>query len=337
MRARNGGASGVGCVPDAAFRRPRKRYLRMIQMPDNGTRRELYGVTRIFYEGYWVRCYAPPAENLEEKKKLIMRLTRRAFHHTEEGINTPGSCLEQARDAYEAESDPARKRVNAAMLAGALFNRATDIFTSIVDLERHGIAIGPDNELMKQCGDCFQEALELGKEVRHYSGEEGVDELWGEPMKAFLMPIMDFYDTRYIKIAWAMRDIERICEAMTRIADAFGFDGFPEAIDAYRIICQEVCDTAKDDAENFRVWPCYVATRESLGKLCARRSDASDLAWKILIDDAYRMEREGMRLASYIAGTRVPMAKSLHNFLEGCEAILLRKQVLEQALPAKSA
>jgi hypothetical protein len=68
-------------VPDAAFRRPRKRYLRMIQMPDNGTRRELYGVTRIFYEGYWVRCYAPPAENLEEKKKLIMRLTRRAFHH----------------------------------------------------------------------------------------------------------------------------------------------------------------------------------------------------------------------------------------------------------------
>jgi hypothetical protein len=62
----------------------------MIQMPDNGTRRELYGVTRIFYEGYWVRCYAPPAENLEEKKKLIMRLTRRAFHHTEEGINTPG-------------------------------------------------------------------------------------------------------------------------------------------------------------------------------------------------------------------------------------------------------
>jgi hypothetical protein len=49
------------------------------------------------------------------------------------------------------------------------------------------------------------------------------------------------------------------------------------------------------------------------------------------------MEREGMRLASYIAGTRVPMAKSLHNFLEGCEAILLRKQALEQALPAKSA
>ena len=58
----------------------------MIQMPENGTRRELEGVTRIFYEGYWVRCYAPPADNLEEKKKLIMRLTRRAFHHTEEGI-----------------------------------------------------------------------------------------------------------------------------------------------------------------------------------------------------------------------------------------------------------
>ncbi len=299
-------------------------------MPDNGTRRELDGETRIFYEGYWVRCYAPPPENLEEKKKLIMRLTRRAFHHTEEGINTPGSCLATARAAYEAETEPARKRVNAAMLAGALFNRATDIFTSIVDLERQGIAIGPENELMKQCGDSFQEALELGKQVRHYSGEEGVDELWGEPMKAFLMPIRDFYETRYIKIAWAMRDIARICEAMTQIADAFGFDGFPRAIDAYRVICQEVCDTAKDDPENFRVWPCFVATRDALHSLTARRSDATDLAWRMLLDDAYRQQRAGMHLVSYIAGTRVPMAKSLQNFLDCCEALLLRKRALER-------
>lgn len=308
----------------------------MAQLPENGTRRELDGVTRIFYEGYWVRCYAPPPDTLEEKKKLIMRLTRRAFHHTEEGINTPGSCLDLARAAYESEQEPARKRVNAAMLAGALFNRATDIFTSIVELEHQGISIAEENPLMKQCGDCLQEALELGKQVKHYSGEEGVDELWGEPMKAFLMPIRDFYDTRYIKIAWAMRDIDRICETMTRLADAFGFDELVPAIDAYRIVSKEVCDTAKDDPENFRVWPCYVATREALARLCARRSDATDLAWKMLVDDAYRQQRAGLNLASYIAGTRVPMAKSLHNFLDSCEAILLRKQVLEQ-VQAKSA
>lgn len=300
----------------------------MAEQPQNGMRREIDGKSRIFYEGYWVRCYAPPPETLEEKKKLIERLTRRAFHHTEEGINTPGSCLAKARAAYEAETDPARKRVNAAMLAGALFNRATDIYTSIVDLEHRGIVIGPDNELMKQCGDCFQEALELGKQVKHFSGEEGVDELWGEPMKAFIMPIKDFYESRYIKIAWAMRDIERISAAMTRIAEAFGFTGFTPTIAAYNAICLQVCDTAKDDPDNFRIWPQYVASHEALAQLCARRSSESDLAWRMLIDDAYRLERIGMNLMSYLAGTRVPMAKSLQDFLDRCEALHLRQQVL---------
>ena len=41
-------------------------------------------------------------------------------------------CLSTARQ------DPARKRVNGAMLAGALFNRAADIFTTVVDLADKG-------------------------------------------------------------------------------------------------------------------------------------------------------------------------------------------------------
>ena len=89
-------------------------------------------------------------------------LTRRTFHHTEPGINTPGSKVESARLSFISEQDPAKKRVNAAMLAGALFNRATDIFTSIVDLESKGIAVNQDNNLMLECSACFEEALELG-------------------------------------------------------------------------------------------------------------------------------------------------------------------------------
>ena len=57
------------------------------------------------------------------------------------------------------------------MLAGALFNRAADIFTTVVDLEAKGVHISPDNELMRQCGEFFGEALELGKTVKHYSGQ----------------------------------------------------------------------------------------------------------------------------------------------------------------------
>ncbi|MGC4093589.1 MAG: hypothetical protein QM756_37965 [Polyangiaceae bacterium] len=37
--------------------------------------------------------------------------------------------------------------------------------------------------------------------VLHRSGEEGIDELWGEPFKAFAFPIEEFYKSRYIKIA----------------------------------------------------------------------------------------------------------------------------------------
>ena len=36
------------------------------------------------------------------------------------------------------------------MLAGALFNRATDIFTAVVDLAERGVHISDDNELMRQ-------------------------------------------------------------------------------------------------------------------------------------------------------------------------------------------
>ena len=101
---------------------------------ENGFIKEINGKVSVYYEGYWIRYYAPPEDTLEEKKILIESLTRRTFHHTEPGINTPGEKLELAREAYDRETDPRRKRTNGAMLAGALFNRATDIFTSIVEL-----------------------------------------------------------------------------------------------------------------------------------------------------------------------------------------------------------
>ena len=79
--------------------------------------------------------------------------------------------MELAREIYNKQTDPKRKRVNGAMLAGALFNRATDIFTLVVELAKKGVHISDGNELMRECGECFREALELGMSVRHYSGE----------------------------------------------------------------------------------------------------------------------------------------------------------------------
>ena len=141
--------------------------------PDNGTIREHDGKICIFIDGYWIRYYAPPPNTMAEKRELIYSLRRRVFHHTEEGINSPGWRMEIARKYYENEYDPVRKRVKAAMLAGSLFNRATDIFTSVVDLEEKGIHVDDTNQLMKQCEACFMEALELGKQVKHFQWRRG--------------------------------------------------------------------------------------------------------------------------------------------------------------------
>src|SRR6478672_5500949 len=94
----------------------------------NGEKRLIKGQWRVHYDGYWIKVYEAPADTLGAKKRLIEALTRRLFNHVEHGVNIPGTRLEEARRSFESETDPQRKRVKCAMLAGALFNRAADIF-----------------------------------------------------------------------------------------------------------------------------------------------------------------------------------------------------------------
>nr|MBP6802064.1 hypothetical protein [Zoogloea sp.] len=121
-----------------------------------GTRRIIDGRERVFYSDYWVKTYTVPEDTLQAKRKLIGALTRRLFNHVEHGLNIPGSRLNEARKSYEDETDPERRRVKGAMLAGALFNRAADIFTKLVELQSVGIEIQSDNALMRECGRCLQ-------------------------------------------------------------------------------------------------------------------------------------------------------------------------------------
>ena len=88
----------------------------------------------IHYDGYWIRYYDVPVNEDVARRELIDQLTKRVFHHTESGINTPGYKLKHAREAYERQDEPHRRRVNAAMLAGALLNRGSDIFNILFEL-----------------------------------------------------------------------------------------------------------------------------------------------------------------------------------------------------------
>ena len=128
----------------------------------NGKIKTFKGEARIYYDGYWIRQY-DASNTLARKKRLIDQLARRVFHHTESGINTPGRKLEEVRAQYEKEQNSSKKRVLAAMLAGALLNRGVDVLTKVVELEEIGVTINKDNELIKICGRCFLGAHEYGK------------------------------------------------------------------------------------------------------------------------------------------------------------------------------
>ena len=288
--------------------------------PQNGDRRLAGTNEYVFYDGYWIRYYAPLDDSLANRKRLIDSLTRRAFHHTEAGINTPGRSLELAREAFESEPDPERKRVNAAMLAGALFNRATDLFTSIVDLGELGVQVSYNNELMRECSDCFQEALELGKQVRHHSGCEGIDEVWGEPFKAFTMPVADFYKSRLVKIAQSMRDIDLIAESMIDVFCSRPlFAEIKDLIVDYAAAARETAETMKKDPVIFRVWPNFVALGERLDAFKPVLPGDADQMLRMRVAYGRDLIQEGRRLIGYIASARVPMPKSTAEYVEKCE------------------
>ena len=285
----------------------------------NGSRKEINGKPHIFYDGYWIRYYPPPEETLSAKRDLLLVLTRRTFHHTEPGINTPGNRAEIARQAYESERAPERKRVNAAMLAGALFNRATDLFTSIVDLEERGIRIDTDNELMTQCSECFQEALELGKQVRHSSGHEGIDELWGEPLKVFTQSIAAYYESRYVKIAQAMQAIDDVADHMVSTFKAIpGFDEAEDGILDYARAARQESEIMKSDPDFFYSWPEFVTLAARI-----KHYEPSINSGKANLEEVHgwgkRLLSEGVDLISYMAGVRVPMPKSTREYLDKLE------------------
>ena len=294
--------------------------------PPEGTRRIIDGVERVLYDGYWIKTYPVPADTLEAKKRLIEGLTRRLFNHTEHGLNIPGTRLGEAKAAHEAETDPARKRVKAAMLAGAYFNRATDIFRRLVELQADGIEIRSDDALMRECGQCLLDAMELGRFVLHRSGEEGIDELWGEPFRAFSIPLEDFYESRYIKMGQTMRDIDRIANAM--IAN---FTQIP-AFASIEGVVRDLADAAKIKTENlrtdrdiFEVWSQLVTAAERLANYSPlpqavdyRKSDA--LAHRV--SEGLLLIRQGRDLIFYLARARTPMPKSTREYIERCATYL---------------
>jgi hypothetical protein len=296
-------------------------------LPKEGSRRFIDHAERVFYGGYWVKTYPVPANSLQAKKPLIEALTRRLFNHTEHGLNIPGARLKEARAAYDAETDPANRRVKGGMLAGALFNRAADIFRRLVELQAEGVEIREDFPLVQECGRCLLEAMELGRLVLHRSGEEGLDELWGEPFRAFSISLEDFYENRYIKICQCMRDIDRIAESMiSNFAQIPVFAGVEKPILEFATAARIKCETLRTDPDIFDVWSRFVTAGERLANFSPAppRNEVNRRTFccSHSISDGIDLICRGRNLAFHIARARTPMPKSTQDYVDRVEFYL---------------
>jgi hypothetical protein len=284
-----------------------------------GQRQIVDGRLRVFYYGYWIKAYEVPADTLLAKKRLIEALTRRLFNHVEYGINVPGSRLGEARRAFDGETDPASRRIKGAMLAGALFNRATDVFTKLVELQALGVSIDADNALMRECGDHLQEALTVGKMVLHRSGDEGIDELWGEPFKAFAFPIEAFYNSRYIKIAQSMQAIDSICDELAKaFAGVACLHGIEPLVQELGRTAKIKCETLRTDEDIFDVWTSFVVAGERLIGFVPPRPPEGVTPEAQELAEGRALLVDGKNLIVSISRARVPMPKSTHELLERC-------------------
>jgi hypothetical protein len=285
----------------------------------NGTRRLIDGKERVFYDGYWMKTYDVP-HTIAYKKWLIDQLTRRVFRNTEPGINTPGKRLEEVKAAYNSTSEPSRKRVLAAMLAGAYLNRGSDILTKVVELEEIGITVESSNELLRECGRCFMNALEFGKNIHPLHGTEELDELWGEPFKAFTMPIPQFLETRYIKLAKALSDIDLIANTMIDLVQRIEyFPGVAEQLKELRESAKEAAQTQRSDIEIIEIWPRFVGVADRLHDYrpvvpprTSRR--VQSMAWR-----GKQIIKIGADLIGDISSLRISKPKTTQSFLQRCE------------------
>jgi hypothetical protein len=282
---------------------------------DNGTTREIHGKPCVYYDGYWIRSYQLNNDSFADKKMMIDLLTRRVFHHCEPGINTPSNRLDEIRAIYDAEDNAARRRVKGAMLAGSLLNRGRHILTVIVELEEAGIKIESSNELLRECGSCFMEALELGKNIKLGDGGEGIDELWGEPFRVFTMPIEEFYKTRYIKVAQTMSEIDQVTEAARNvICKVEKFNYIKVKLLELSETTKLACETIRNDPVIFDVWPRYIAAKEAYEECMKGLAIDQNNNGYLLSLEAYRLIKDGGELLVKLATLRVPIPNSVKEY-----------------------
>jgi hypothetical protein len=146
------------------------------------------------------------------------------------------------------------------------------------------------------------------------------------------MSIEDFYNSRYVKIAQTMSNIDTLG---ARMRDLFADD--PTFSEVCPLIT-EVCEAAKLESETirtdpviFEVWPRFVAAGEALLDFRPRVAERLSGSEQRMCEQGMLLISDGNDLLTYISGARVPMPKSTREYLERCDVYEEERRALPLA------
>jgi len=152
--------------------------------------------------------------------------------------------------------------------------------------------------------------------------EEGIDEVWGEPFRAFTTPIADYYESRYIKVAQTMNNIESLANTIkTTFCGQPEFSQLASIIDTYADAAKHECETMKSDSTIFDIWPRFVATGEDVANFEPAIQPGHSLEHQYSMEHAMQTLVAGRNLINWVARARVPMPKSTELYVVRCAAL----------------
>ena len=143
--------------------------------------------------------------------------------------------------------------------------------------------------------------------------------MWGEPFKAFSIPLEDFYESRYVKIAMTLRDIDLLAEAMVATFEPLPcFKGVEPHIHEFASAAKIKTETLRTDPDIFDVWANLVTAGERLANFHPVIADEDSETERRRASFGVQIICNGRDLIFHITRARVSMPKSTQEFVARC-------------------
>ena len=140
-----------------------------------------------------------------------------------------------------------------------------------------------------------------------------------------MMSIADFYESRYVKIAMTMKNIDQAAGFMIRcINKDVRFEGLEQLILDYALMARRKCEILVTDKDMLDVWAKFVVAGEEITGFTPRLVSDKNGCPPVDVIDSQHLLKMGVRLIAFITRARTPMPKSTDNFLQECERYKLR-------------